>query len=88
MNIPNPAQVASARTARLVREALTPAYSTESTAPAVPVREHITAVELEDDYGRSWSHMPDSEVTAYIDEMAGVGYGVSDIDHSGRCWCQ
>lgn len=30
MNIPNPAQVASARTARLVREAQTPVYSTST----------------------------------------------------------
>lgn len=81
----NPMMVAQARTARLVREATTPVYSTE-TKPA-PEREHITAVELEDDYGRSWSHMPDNEVDAYINDMAILGYGLSDIDHSAKCWC-
>ena len=81
MNIPNPAQVASARTARLVREARTPVYSTV-TKPVV--REHITAVEV-DDMGRWWSHMPDSEVDAYCERYEGV---VSDIAHSAKCWCQ
>lgn len=35
--IPNPAQVAANRTARLVREAKTPVYRSESKTPA-PVR--------------------------------------------------
>lgn len=84
MNIPNPAQVASARTARLVREAQAPVYSTESTAPAVSVDEHITAVEI-DDMGRWWSHMPESEVGPFCRRYEGF---VSDIDHSSKCWCQ
>lgn len=88
MNIPTPAQVASARTASLVREAQTPVYSTASKAPAVPVREHITAVEIEDSYGRSWAHMPDNEVEGYLTDMTILGYGLSDIDHSTKCWCQ
>ena len=81
----NPMDVAKNRTARLVREATTPVYTT-ATAPVV--REHITAVELEDDFGRHWSHMLDSEVDAYLTDMAVLGYGVSDIDHSAKCWCQ
>lgn len=81
----NPMMVAQNRTARLVREATTPVYTTV-TKPVV--REHIEAVELEDDFGRHWTHMRESEVSAFIDDMVAVGYGVSDIDHSARCWCQ
>lgn len=79
----NPAKVAQNRTARLAREARTPAFSTET-----PAREHRMAVELEDDYGRHWTHMDESEVDTYISDMAVIGYGLSDIDHSGMCWCQ
>lgn len=85
MNIPTPAQVASARTARLVQEAKTPVYST-STTPVV--RQHITAVEIEDNYGRQWAHMPDNEVEAFMDDSIRDGYDISDVDHSARCWCQ
>ena len=38
MNTPNPAQVASARTARLVREAATPVYSTDTVSAAAKER--------------------------------------------------
>lgn len=59
---------------------------TTNTTPRV--REHIMAVEVENDYGaRIWSHMKDSEVDAFI---AGIHKddSLSDIDHSARCWCQ
>lgn len=81
----NPMQVAKARTARLVREAQTPVYSTE-TKPAV--REHLSVIEIE--YaggGRAWSApMPDSEVDAYLDAHLRDN-SVSDIDHAAKCWC-
>jgi hypothetical protein len=81
----NPAAVARNRTARLVREASTPVYSTE-TKPRV--REHLSVVEIE--YaggGRAWSApMPDSEVDGYLDRNLRDN-SVSDIDHAARCWC-
>lgn len=100
MNIPSPAAVASARTARLAREATTPVYST-STPPA-PVREHIMAVETDGIWGRHWSVMKESEVEAFFADMddqfakwessgsipAHEPDGLSDVDHSAKCWCQ
>lgn len=81
----NPKQAMANRTARLVREAHTPVYSTET----VPVRpEHLTAVETDTDSGRFWSHMPESEITAFIDATFAAGNDISDIDHSAMCWCQ
>jgi hypothetical protein len=88
----NPATVASARTARLVREAATPVYSTSTPAPKV--REHIMAVEIDSLMGRSWSTMPESQVDDYIRCMTTgetaeyYEAGLSDIDHSAKCWCQ
>lgn len=82
MNI-TPATVASARTARLVREASTPVYTTVTPAPKA--REHRMAVEIDSDFGRFWSHMPESEVDAFCDLYPG---DLSDIDHSTSCWCQ
>lgn len=86
MNIPTPAQVASARTARLVREAKTPVYTSESH----PVeRQHEMAVEIESTWGRQWFFMPDSEVDAFIDEHDKENeMWLSDVDHSAKCWCQ
>ncbi len=80
----NPMQVAQNRTARLVREATTPTYTT-----VTPVREHMMVVELEHEWGgRIWSKpMPDSAVDAYLDSYEGSSYGVSDIDHAAKCWC-
>lgn len=80
----NPMQVAQNRTARLVREATTPTYTT-----VTPVREHLYMVEMEADTGyRTWSSsMPDSKVNAYIDSFP-EGYMLSDVDHASRCWCQ
>lgn len=86
MNIPNPAQVASARTARLVREASTPVYST-TTAP----REHLYVIEWEADTGgRFWSQpMTEAQAEAEMKEADAFGmYGVSDYDHAAKCWCQ
>ena len=82
----NPNMVARNRTARLVREATTPTYSTATPTPRE--REHLSVVEIEVDRGgRYWSKpMPDSEVRGYIDSKPS-GYGVSDIDHAAKCWC-
>jgi hypothetical protein len=83
MNIPSPAQVAANRTARLVREAQTPVYSTET---AKAEREHLTAIEIDSGCGRYWITVRDDQVDAAIDEVP-QSYGISDIDHSGKCWC-
>lgn len=80
----NPKTALANRTARLVREASTPVYSTV-TKPVV--REHIMAVETDSMYGRHWSHMPDSEVDEHIARMVSYGDELSDIDHSAKCWC-
>lgn len=86
MNIPNPAQVASARTARLVREAHTPAYTSES-KPA-PSRRHQMMIEVEDSGGRYWSGpFLDNQVQAVCADYERMGSGISDIDHYGKCWC-
>jgi hypothetical protein len=82
----NPLTVASARTARLVREVAVPVYSTSTPAPA---REHVSMVEFEDECHRSWSG-PFYTVQQQRDEIArmeAVGYWISDIDCSNKCWC-
>jgi hypothetical protein len=83
----NPAKAAQNRTARLVREATTPVYSTST-----PVREHLTVVEWDDDTHRWWTApMPDSEVDGYIERTIAQhngNIGLSDIDHAAKCWCQ
>jgi hypothetical protein len=86
MNI-NPNTVALARTARLVREAATPVY-TSTRESELAKRVHMHAVEVEfETGGRFWSHMPATDVDDYIRGM-GEGTGLSDIDHSAKCWCQ
>lgn len=78
----NPTQAFANRTARLLAEGAHKdrlAYSTE-TKP----REHLTAVEIDNDFGRFWSVMPDSEVDAFCDRYPG---DISDIDHAAKCWC-
>jgi hypothetical protein len=83
-----PTQAFANRTARLVKEATTPVYSTE-TKPVV--REHIIAVELDGMMGRHWSEMAESKVDEFITTMTGddeFSDGLSDIDHSAKCWCQ
>ena len=78
----NPMMVAQNRTARLVREAQTPVYTTET-----KVREHLYVVEMDSGMGRYWSKpMPDSEVDDYINRTP-QSYEVSDIDHAAKCWC-
>lgn len=76
----NPMQMNKNRTARLVREAQTPVYST-----ATPVREHVYVVELEHEYGyRRWvSEKEADELLA----LPNTEYSVSDEDHSTKCWC-
>ena len=78
----NPMMVAKNRTARLVREAKTPVYTTE-TKPYV--RPHVMAVEIDSMMGRFWSHMPETEVDKFCSRYPG---DLSDIDHSTKCWCQ
>ena len=81
----NPNKVAQNRTARLVRESVTPTYSTSTPAPRA--REHMTVVELETGCGRYWSKpMKDSEVDTYLSKRP-LSYEVSDIDHAAACWC-
>lgn len=84
----NPMMVAQNRTARLVREATTPTYTTSTPAPVVREREHLHVVEMEADTGyRTWSgSMPESKVNAYIDSFPG-DYMLSDVDHAANCWC-
>lgn len=78
----NPLQVAQARTARLVTEARTPVYTTE-TQP----RLHFMAVEVENDLGgRLWSKVREDEVDAFVRGIH-PDSGLSDIDHHARCWC-
>ena len=80
----NPMTVAQARTARLVREAATPVYTTV-TKPRV--REHLIACEVESDLGgRYWRTMKESEVPAFWNDLP-EGYYASDEDHSAQCWC-
>lgn len=81
----NPNMVAQARTARLVREARTPAYTTV-TKPVV--RQHLKVIELESDMGgRFWTKpMREDEVGPYLDRTPD-SYGLSDIDCSSKCWC-
>lgn len=75
----NPMMVAKNRTARLVREARKPAYTTE-TKP----REHVEIFEIECDYGyRRWV----SEREA-LELLRLPNYWLSDVDHSTKCWCQ
>lgn len=82
----NPAQVHANRTARLVKEAKTPVYSSASAAPRE--RQHKMVVEMEHEQGgRSWSgSMDEDKVNAYIDSFP-AGYMLSDVDHAGNCWC-
>lgn len=86
MDIPTPAQVASARTARL---AATPVRVTYSTSTAAPKREHVTMVEIESDYGRRWvgPFRTAAAQRAAISDAEGIGYWISDIDCSSKCWC-
>jgi len=80
----SPAQVAANRTARLVREN-SPVLRYSTTTPK---REHQMAVELDDVYGRRWTHMPESQVDEFCAIMLVGDTALSDIDHSAKCWCQ
>lgn len=90
MNIPSPAAVASARTARLVREAATPVYSTSTPTEAERLAnyDHLVLVELDSDFGRSRQVMRESETEAYLDGVLGSDlYWMSDYCHAARCGC-
>jgi hypothetical protein len=51
--------------------------------------DHLMAVEVEADYGyRYWVPCRESEVDAVIKAETDIpGYGLSDIDHNGKCDC-
>lgn len=85
MNTPSPAKVAANRTARLVREANTPLYRSESKEIGSE-RRHQIAVEIDSVWGRHWSHMAEDKVDTFI-AMLPEGDELSDIDHSAKCWC-
>lgn len=80
----NPNKAFQNRTARLVREATTPVYTTATPAPAQ--REHIIACEVATDSGRYWRTMPESEVSDFWANLP-ASYDASDEDHSTECWC-
>jgi len=81
----NPMNVAQNRTARLVREANTPVYTTVS-RPVV--RQHRMAVEWDSVYGRAWNiDIPENEVDLFIRQYENETYGLSDVDHWTGCWC-
>jgi len=83
----NPMIVAQNRTARLVREATTPTYSTSTPAPVAPKVYHMQVVEMDSGCGRYWSKpMRENMVNDYIDRTP-PSYSVSDIDHACACWC-
>lgn len=78
----SPLTVAANRTARLVREANTPVYSTTT-----PVREHVFMVELEDSVYGSRHWVSDHEADVLL-ALPSAPYVFSDRDHSTSCWCQ
>lgn len=90
MNIPTPAQVTRNRTARLVREAKTPRYTSES-KPAPAERDHLVMVEVVDcdGRGRYWSGpFKTSQVKGVTAQYVSMGSKVSDVDCASNCWCQ
>ena len=91
MNIPTPAQVTRNRTARLVREARTPRYTSESAPTAAPAeRDHLFVVEIVDSEGRGryWSGpFKERQVKGVCDDYVRYGSEISDVDHYAKCWC-
>jgi hypothetical protein len=86
MNIPNPAQVHANRTARLVKEAKTPKYTSET--PKVERRPHLQMVEVEDAGGRYWSGpFKDYQIEGVCADYERYGSQISDIDCTFECWC-
>lgn len=86
----NPMQALANRTARLVAEANTPAYTTNTPneAERLAAYDHMVMVELDGIYGRSRSIMPESETDAYLDAMLGSdAYEMSDYCHACACKC-
>lgn len=86
----NPTNVAVARTARLVREATTPVYSTSTPTPAEVLAnyDHLVLVELDGMFGRSRRVMRESETDAYLDGVLGSdAYELSDYCHAAACKC-
>lgn len=82
----NPKMVAQNRTARLVREAKTPTYTSES-APKVE-RDHLEMVQVDDGHGTYWSGpYPSRSIKGVCDQYEGYGYSIADIDCSAKCWC-
>ena len=59
-----------------------------TTTPAKPARLHYEAIEFEADTGyRFWESVREDRVAETIERYADIGYGLSDLDHSARCWC-
>lgn len=84
----NPMIVARNAANRRAAEANVPVYTTTSPEPKPDTREHMIAVEIENDYGyRSWSHVPESNVRGFICAEQAIGSSFSDQDHSFKCWC-
>jgi hypothetical protein len=82
----NPKMVAQNRTARLVREAKTPAYTSET--PKASERDHLEMVQLDDGAGTWWSGpFKSSQMRGVLAQYDSYGYGVVDIDCSAKCWC-
>ena len=84
----NPKQVAANRTARLVREARTPAYTSETKVEKAPERDHLEMLEVQDSGGRYWSGpFTSKQLPHVIEDYLKMGYSISDIDCSAKCWC-
>ena len=53
----------------------------------VETREHIVAVEIEDEGGmRVWYKMEESKVPSFLKNLSEYEF-FSDEDHSTYCWC-
>lgn len=83
----NPSQAFANRTARLAAEAATPVFTSETPSKPEP-RSHLTMVEVENEVGRYWSGpYSDKQVKGVCNQYEEMGYSISDIDCSSKCWC-
>lgn len=88
----NPNIVARNRTARLVREARTPTFTSQTGITREQGRArrfHTKVVEVESELGgRFWSApMHELRVDSFCDAEAAIGYSISDIDCAMSCFC-
>ena len=86
MNNITPAHVRAARITRLALEAYAPVYSTSTPAPK---RKHVTMIEIQDGYGRRWVGPFEDAASQRkaLKDAEDIGYSISDIDCSVKCWC-